>query len=69
MSPPLTIRGPWLALVQHAGSVSALAEAIGVTRRTLHRWIAGTSWPGPFTRAYVDNLAARHDLPTPFGGK
>ena len=66
MSPPLTFTGPWLTLVRRAGSVAALAGELGVSRRTLHRWIAGDVTPGPFTRAYVDNLDPRA---RPFGGK
>lgn len=68
VSPPLTFRGPWRPLVEHAGSVTALAIALQVSRSTLSRWIAGSD-PGPFTRAWVANWAKDEGLKDPWGGK
>jgi transposase-like protein len=66
VSPPLAIGGPWRALAEHAGSVTALAARLGVHRTTLHRWIAGDITPAPIVRAAVNAWAQRHRLETPF---
>jgi len=71
VSPPLTIGPPWRALVEHStiGSVTALAEQLGVTRTALYSWINGTKHPRRPTRAHVDAFAAARGLKRPFGGK
>lgn len=67
MSPPLRILDPaWRALVERAGSVTALAKAFGVTPRTLHRWIGGDVTPSPIVQTHVNAWASRHRLAPPF---
>lgn len=66
MSPPLTITGPWRALVDHSGSVTALARELGTTRSTLHRWIVGDVAPSTIVRGAVNAWAKRHRLAPPF---
>jgi hypothetical protein len=69
MSPPLTLGPPWRALVECAGSATALAEKLGVSRNALYTWINGTKHPRKPTRSHVDAFAAANRLPRPFGGK
>ena len=35
-----------LAVVQDGGKVSDVAERLGVSRQSIHAWIAGTATPG-----------------------
>jgi hypothetical protein len=65
---PTTIGEPWLALVNKAGSVTELAEALGISRNTLHRWFNGHR-PSKLTRAAVDSFAMKRKVSPPFGGK
>ncbi len=65
---PSTIGAPWCALVEDAGSVTALAKALGVSRNTLHCWFNGRR-PNKLSRGSVDRYAAEQKLPRPFGGK
>ena len=66
MSRPVLVRGPWRALVDVAGGMSALAACFGIHRVTLHRWITGTMTPAPYVRAAVDRWAAHYQLPSPW---
>lgn len=66
MSPPLTITGPWLALVSRAGSIAALALALGVPRPTLVHWIRGERRPSEIVQRAVNAWARAHRCPVPF---
>lgn len=65
MAPPLTILGPWRALIDHAGSVTKLATALRVGRRTLHRWLAGGTVP-EIAKAGVARWAESRGLVSPW---
>jgi len=71
MSAPCDLTGPWRKLVDatEKQTVTALAEALSVSRNTLYCWIRGERIPGKHVRAAVDLFAVEHKAPRPFGGK
>lgn len=55
--------GEWLKLAEAYGGVSALAEAVGVSYSTLHRWaVKGDPVPAP-SRRVLALLAEAKGLP------
>lgn len=63
---PTALTGPWLAMAEHAGGVSELAEALGVTRGALYRWAVGTRTPHATIRGLVTMWARRRGLADPW---
>lgn len=56
-------KGEWLKLAEAYGGVQALADAVGVSYSTLHRWaVRGDPVPAP-SRRVLAMLAAEKGLP------
>lgn len=57
------LTGEWLALAKAYGGVAALAEVVGVSYSTLHRWaLKGARIPAP-ARRVLAHLAEQKGLP------
>ena len=65
MSRPTTLRDPWLELARQLGGVAALADACGVTTRTLARWATGELRPTALRLADVRARLRRRGLALP----
>jgi hypothetical protein len=68
VSRPTSAPAPWLPLIERAGGVGKLAEALGVELRTLQHWLAGDREPGKFARGAVEKWAQRRGLASPWPG-
>lgn len=66
LSRPTTLPSPWRELAEHVGGVMALAEALGVERRTLERWGARERTPSPVMQRHVNAFARRRGLVAPY---
>lgn len=66
MSRRTTLSGPWLALSRALGGVAGLAEALGVTTRTVGRWAAGTTIASELQRRDVVQRLRRRGLASPW---
>jgi hypothetical protein len=64
--PATTLPEPWRALAAALGGVAQLAEACGVTTRTLQRWARAELTPGPIVQKHVRTLAKRRGLAEPW---
>lgn len=58
--------GPWLPLVEAAGGVGELADALGVTRNTVYAWGTGRVEAPPLRRQQIEDWARRRKLASPF---
>jgi hypothetical protein len=67
MGRPITLPEPWAALAHALGGVGQLAAALGVTRRTVHRWATGASKASVLQQRDVRDRLRRRDLPSPWG--
>jgi hypothetical protein len=65
--PATTLPSPWRELAAALGGVAQLAEACGVTTRTVQRWARGELTPGPIVKRHVGALAKRRGLEEPWG--
>ena len=64
---PTKLTGPLGELVEALGGVQALADAIGVTTRTINRWGTAEVWPPPKpARLALAALAVQHKVDPPF---
>lgn len=63
--PPTSIAGPWRALIDAAGGVTALARAIGTTPRTIQRWASGAIRLSPRSARVVADVARRYRVAWP----
>ena len=64
MSRKTSLEGAWLALVHAAGSLGALAEALGVAPSSIYRW--GMGQPiSSLAQAAVRRYAKRRGLDDP----
>lgn len=66
MPRPTGITGALAPLVEHAGGVEKLAEALGVTRLTIYRWSTGERTPSSLAQRAVNDWAKRRRLAPPF---
>jgi transcriptional regulator with XRE-family HTH domain len=62
---PTRLTGSLRKLAEELGTVEALAEAVGVDRRTLLRWSRGERQPGGPARRILAELAKRCGIPPP----
>ena len=60
------LTGAWLAMVKHAGSVQALADALQVHRITITRWGTGKKIPSALARAAVTAWCRHRRLVSPW---
>jgi transcriptional regulator with XRE-family HTH domain len=65
--PATTLPEPWLALAGAFGGVARLAEACGVSPRTIAYWASGDRTPGPIVQKHVRALAKRRGVAEPWG--
>lgn len=65
MSCKTVLTGNWAALAAKAGGVGALAEALEVSPRQIHRWGTGASTPTRGAAHSVRVLAAALGVPSP----
>ena len=63
---PIQLSGPMAELAHHFGSVTALAEALGVTLRTIQRWDNGDLNPRAPARKLMAVIAKARRLEPPF---
>ena len=63
---PTALTGAWLALVQHAGGVRELADALHVDRTTLTRGGTGKRRPSAAVVEAVNGWARRRQLAEPW---
>jgi len=61
VSAQTTLPKPWAALARRLGGVGKLAEALGVTPRTVARWGCGVL-PQPIVQQYVVDFAKKHGV-------
>lgn len=66
MSRPTTLPEPWDALAHALGGVAELAEALGVTTRTVHRWADGEREPSSLQKRDVRDRLRRRGLKAPW---
>lgn len=66
MSRPTTLPSPWIDLALAAGGVGELATLLGVSRRTIERWGAGTV-PSAIVQAHVVAFAKRRGVEIAWG--
>ncbi len=64
--PMIQLTGPIAPLAKAFGSVKALAEALGVTPRSIQRWDEGSLSPAVPARKLMAILAAQHRVPVPY---
>jgi transcriptional regulator with XRE-family HTH domain len=60
--PATTLTSPWRELAAAFGSIAELANACGVSPRTIAYWASGDRTPGPIVRAHVRRLAKRRGI-------
>jgi predicted transcriptional regulator len=53
---------PWSSLAESFGSVGALADHFGVTRRTINRWANGEMRMGGSAKKILDALSVENHL-------
>lgn len=64
---PTTLKGRWKLLVNDMGGVDKLAEAVGVTTKTVWRWGTFRDLPGRPAAKLVTQIALARGLPDPMG--
>lgn len=66
MTRPTTLPEPWAALAVALGGVQELADALGTTPSTVHRWAHGQRAPrGPALRL-IGLVFDQHKVPRPW---
>lgn len=66
MTRPTTLPEPWADLAHALGSVAELADACGVTARTVHRWADGEREPSVLQKRDVRERLRRRGLRAPW---
>ena len=64
MPRPTTLPAPWLSLARKLGGVQCLADAMGVTPRTINRWAKGEMWMSGSARVLFLALCREHKIAT-----
>jgi predicted transcriptional regulator len=62
----MTLLEPWASLALALGGVGPLAEALGVTTRTLRRWAAGETTASVLQQRDVRERLRRRGLASPW---
>lgn len=65
MGRPIELHEPWKSLALVAGGVKGIAEELGVTVRTVHRWGTGAMAIHPLRVGAVRELFKQHGLKAP----
>ena len=66
MSAASSLPAPWRELAEAAGGVGKLAEAFGVSPRTIHRWAHGERTPSVLEQRGINAWALAHKCKAPY---
>jgi hypothetical protein len=62
MSRATTLTGSWLTLAKKFESIEKLADALGVSTRTIRHWHDGERHPHPIVKNKIDAVAREHGV-------
>jgi hypothetical protein len=62
MSRATTLTGSWLTLAKKFESIEKLADALGVSTRTIRHWHDGDRVPHHVLKGHVDDIAKQYGV-------